>query len=197
MEQHPKAKKRNVQTADVGSLACVTMFYDEWRYCVKHDIQGGNNMKKAFTLMLVLMIILSAVGAMGETVTLGSTGLVLNLNGLSFSKPTGADKPDHAVLMFGNSEGTMRGVVYEFASEGRTIESLENEVLAKAEGVTASGYTDLNGVQCFWVVMDDFGDNYIVYYTIEGSKMVQFEFYYKGAEAANLTGTIMNTLHKT
>ena len=38
-------------------------------------------------------------GVMGETVMLGSTGLVLNLNGLSFSKPTGADKPDHAVLM--------------------------------------------------------------------------------------------------
>ena len=154
-------------------------------------------MKKMLVWILVLMMILPVGGVMGETVMLGSTGLVLNLNGLSFSKPTGADKPDHAVLMFGNSEGTMRGVIYEYTSEGQTIESLENEVLAKAEGVTASGYTDLNGVQCFWVVMDDFGDNYIVYYTIEGRKMVQFEFYYKGAEAANLTGTIMNTLHKT
>ncbi len=153
-------------------------------------------MKKAFVLILVLMMILSVGGATGETVMLGSTGFSLNLNGLSFSKPNGADAPDDAVLMFGNADGTMRGVVYEYASEGLTLKNLENEVLAKAEGVTATGYTEINGVECFWVVMDDFGDNFIVYYTIEGNKMVKFEFYYKGAEAASLTGTIMDTLHR-
>lgn len=149
-------------------------------------------MKKIISLVMAALMAMIAVSALAETEMIGNSRLSLDLSGLEIYELDEEDIEDDAVLCFGNEEETMVCYVYEYASDGYTLQELEAEVLQEETGVTASGYTTINDIECFCMVIDDEG-NYVVYFAIVDDEILQFEFEYQD-DTAELTGVVMNTL---
>lgn len=151
-------------------------------------------MKKLVSLLLAAMLALTALPALAQTEMLGDTGLSLDLTDLELLDLTDEDADEDIVLAFCNEDESMQGVVYVYSADDASLQEWESYILEGLEGVTASGYTTINGIECFCVILSDSGDDFVIYFAIVDGDMIQFDFTYADDAAAALTGTVMNTL---
>lgn len=149
-------------------------------------------MKKLFALLLAVVMVWMAVSALAEIEMIGDTRLSLDLGDLMIYELYEDEIDDDAVLCFGTEDERMVCVVYEYDDEGLTLQDIE-ESMREEEDVTASGYTTINGIECFCIVGTDETGDYVIYFTILDEEIVQFAFSYE-EDTAELTGVVMNTL---
>ena len=150
-------------------------------------------MKKLVALMLVVLMTLTMTAAVAEIEMIGDTNLSLDLGDLEIYELTDEDAEDGVVLFFGDEDESMLCLVMTYDAEGLTLQELAEEVMEDDETITASGYTTINGIECFCVVSADDEGNYVVYLTVVDDTAVQFFFAYE-EDSAELTGVVMNTL---
>lgn len=150
-------------------------------------------MKKMFALLLAVMLALTAVSALGQKELIGRTNLSLELTGVELYELDWEDIGEDMVMYFATENEHMACAIYEYSAEGKTLQELEAFLLEEEEGIQASGYTTINGIECFCIIISDEDGDFVVYFTLLNDEFVEFNFYYED-DTAELTGTIMNTL---
>lgn len=153
-------------------------------------------MKKLIAMLLAAMMVMSfcLVPAMAEEVAIDETSLVLDLGDLGLFELSEEDEEDGVLMIFGDEEETIVGVVMLLDAEGNTladIEALESEDLG--EGIS-TGYTTINDIETLFIAGEDEDGMFFNYYILEGEILVYIEFWCADENAAQLQNTVMSTL---
>lgn len=149
-------------------------------------------MKKLISLLLVCLM-LASVCAVAEYTCIPDTSLKLDLGDMFEYELDWEDIENDAVMIFGDEDETVECYVFVYEMEGYTLADIEEE-FSEEEGILAMGYTSINGVDALYMVLDDDGENYVVYFILDGDNVVEINFWYEDEDAAQLTGVVMATI---
>ena len=150
-------------------------------------------MKKFVALLLAAMMLLLTVSALAEVVTIEGTSLQLDIGDMEVQDMDDDDFDEDCVLWLVNDDDTLECMIYVYDAEGAATEDLE-ELMSDMEGVTASGFTTINGVDTFFQVVTDDEEQYVLYYIIDDDMCAEIIFWYADDTAAQQSGEIMATI---
>ena len=150
-------------------------------------------MKKFLALLLAVALMASV--ALADAVKLEGTALSLTWDDAVEYELEAEDIEDGIVAAFGNEDETLFFTVYVEEFDG-TLADIEAEYAEGVEGLTiaSTGYTNINGIDCFFSIESEDGENYIMYYVMDDANLVTIEIWYANDDAGALSGSVMATL---